>query len=246
MSRSTRAVTSSGRPPNFAIGVTADGAAGPSGEGGFAAEPGRYHLYVSLACPWASRAIIFRTLKRLDDVIPMSIVSWHMGKNGWTFDKSEGSTGDLLNGKQKLSEIYVAADPKFSGRVTVPVLWDSKRKTIVNNESAEVIRMLNSAFDKFTDVKTDYYPPALRAEIDRINDIVYPNINNGVYRAGFAKTQSAYEEAFRNLFDALDDIEDLLGERRYLAGGQVTEADWRLFTTLVRFDAVYYLHFKCN
>jgi putative glutathione S-transferase len=226
--------------------VTADGAAGSSGEGGFAAEPGRYHLYVSLACPWASRAIIFRTLKRLDDVIPMSIVSWHMGKNGWTFDKSEGSTGDLLNGKQKLSEIYVAADAKFSGRVTVPVLWDSKRKTIVNNESAEVIRMLNSAFDKFTDVKTDYYPPALRAEIDRINDIVYPNINNGVYRAGFAKTQSAYEEAFRNLFDALDDIEDMLGERRYLAGGQVTEADWRLFTTLVRFDAVYYLHFKCN
>jgi putative glutathione S-transferase len=186
--------------------VTADGAPGPSGEGGFAAEPGRYHLYVSLACPWASRAIIFRKLKKL----------------------------------------YLAADPRFTGRVTVPVLWDRKRNTIVNNESSEVIRMLNSAFDKFTDAKADYYPPALRAEIDRINDIVYPNINNGVYRAGFAKTQKAYEQAFRNLFDALDEMEELLGQRRYLAGKQLTEADWRLFTTLVRFDAVYYVHFKCN
>ena len=226
--------------------VTPDGAPGPTGEGGFAAEPGRYHLYVSLACPWASRTIIFRKLKKLEDIISMSVVSWHMGKDGWTFDKSEGSTGDAVNGTQKLSEIYVAADPQFTGRVTVPVLWDKQRKTIVNNESAEVIRMLNSAFDKFTDVKTDYYPPALRAEIDRINDIVYPNINNGVYRAGFAKTQAAYEEAFRNLFDALDEMEDILGRQRYLAGPQVTEADWRLFVTLVRFDAVYYGHLKCN
>jgi putative glutathione S-transferase len=215
--------------------VTPDGAPGPSGDGGFAAEPGRYHLYVSLACPWASRTIIFRKLKKLEDVISLSVVSWHMGKDGWTFDKSEGSTGDAINGKQKLSEIYVAADPHFTGRVTVPVLWDKQRKTIVNNESAEVIRMLNSAFDKFTDVKTDYYSPALRAEIDRLNDLVYPSINNGVYRAGFAKTQAAYEEAFRNLFDALDEMEDILGHQRYLAGPQITEADWRLFVTLVRF-----------
>jgi putative glutathione S-transferase len=169
-----------------------------------------------------------------------------MGKDGWTFDKSEGSTGDAINGKQKLSEIYVAADPKFTGRVTVPVLWDKKHNTIVNNESAEVIRILNSAFDQFTDVKTDYYPAALRAEIDRINDIVYPNINNGVYRTGFARTQGAYEEAFRSLFDALDQMEALLAGQRYLAGREITEADWRLFVTLVRFDPVYYGHFKCN
>jgi putative glutathione S-transferase len=169
-----------------------------------------------------------------------------MGKDGWTFDKSEGSTGDELNGKQKLSEIYVAAEPRYTGRVSVPVLWDKERRTIVNNESSEIIRMLNSAFDAFTDVRTDYYPPALRSEIDRLNDIVYPNINNGVYRAGFAKTQQAYEHAFRNLFDALDELEEILGKQRYLAGRQITEADWRLFVTLIRFDAVYYGHFKCN
>jgi putative glutathione S-transferase len=226
--------------------MTADGSAGPSGEGGFAAEPGRYHLYVSLACPWASRTVIFRKLKKLDDAISMSIVSWHMGKDGWTFDTSEGSTGDAVNGKRKLSEIYVATAPRYTGRVTVPVLWDKQRKTIVNNESSEIIRMLNTAFDRFTDVRADYYPAALRTEIDRINNTVYPNINNGVYRAGFARTQEAYEEAFRNLFDTLDEMEEMLGERRYLAGAQVTEADWRLFVTLVRFDAVYYGHFKCN
>jgi putative glutathione S-transferase len=226
--------------------VTPDGAAGPSGEGGFAAEPGRYHLYVSLACPWASRTIIFRKLKSLEDVISMSVLSWHMGRDGWTFDQSEGSTGDAVNGKSKLSEIYVAADPRYTGRVSVPVLWDKKRKIIVNNESSEIIRMLNSAFDKFTAARADYYPAALRAEIDRINDIVYPNINNGVYRSGFAKTQAAYEEAFRNLFDALDEMEEILGSQRYIVGSQLTEADWRLFCTLVRFDAVYYGHFKCN
>ncbi len=226
--------------------VTPDGAPGPSGTGGFPAEAGRYHLYVSLACPWASRTIIFRKLKRLEDVISMSVVSWHMGKDGWTFDAATGSTGDAVNGKSRLSEIYVAADPRYTGRVTVPVLWDKTRRTIVNNESAEIVRMLNSAFDAFTDVRTDYYPPALRAEIDRLNDIIYPNVNNGVYRAGFAKTQAAYEEAFRNLFDTLDDIEEILGRHRYLTGSQITEADWRLFVTLVRFDAVYYGHFKCN
>jgi len=230
---------------SFRNWVTAD-SAGPSGTGGFKAERGRYHLYVSLACPWASRTIILRKLKKLEDVISMSITSWHMGKDGWTFDKSEGSTGDAINGKQKLSEIYVAAEPRYTGRVSVPVLWDKERKTIVNNESSEIIRMLNSAFDAFTDVRTDYYPPTLRAEIDRLNDIVYANINNGVYRAGFAKTQQAYEQAFRNLFDALDEMEEILGKQRYLTGRQITEADWRLFVTLVRFDAVYYGHFKCN
>jgi putative glutathione S-transferase len=226
--------------------VTADGSAGPTGDGGFAAEPGRCHLYVSLACPWASRTIIFRKLKSLEDVISMSITSWHMGKDGWTFDKNEGSTGDTLNGKQKLSEIYLAADSHYTGRVSVPVLWDKQRNTIVNNESAEIIRMLNSAFDKSTDERTNYYPQTLRSEIDRINDIVYPNINNGVYRAGFAVTQEAYEEAFRNLFDTLDEMEETLGKQRYVAGAQITEADWRLFVTLIRFDAVYYGHFKCN
>jgi putative glutathione S-transferase len=226
--------------------VTADGSAGPTGTGGFKAEAGRYHLYVSLACPWAHRTIIFRQLKGLDSLISMSIVSPDMRENGWTFHKDEGSTGDAVNGKDKLYEIYLAADPSFTGRVTVPVLWDMKAKTIVNNESSEIIRMFNSAFDGLTGNTSDFYPQALRAEIDRINDLVYPNINNGVYRAGFATTQEAYEEAFRNLFDALDQIEDTLSRQRYLAGNQITEADWRLFTTLVRFDAVYYAHFKCN
>jgi len=226
--------------------VTADGRSGPSGDGGFKAEAGRYHLYVSLACPWAHRTIIFRKLKGLEGLISMSIVSPDMLKDGWTFHKDEGSTGDTVNGKDKLSEIYVLADPKFTGRVTVPVLWDMKTKTIVNNESSEIIRMFNTAFDGLTGNTDDYYPAALRAEIDRINDLVYPNINNGVYRAGFATTQEAYEEAFRNLFDTIDQIEDMLSTQRYLAGSQLTEADWRLFTTLMRFDAVYYSHFKCN
>jgi len=231
---------------SFRHWVTADGSPGPSGEGGFAAAAGRYHLYVSLACPWAHRTLIFRTLKGLEDVISVSIVSPDMLKDGWTFNVAEGSTGDSVNGRSKLSEIYVMADPRFSGRVSVPVLWDKERKTIVNNESSEIIRMLNAAFDAFTGDRTDYYPQALRAEIDRINELVYPNINNGVYRAGFATTQAAYETAFRNLFDALDEIEQILSKQRYLAGSRITEADWRLFCTLIRFDAVYYGHFKCN
>ena len=226
--------------------VTPDGAAGPTGTGGFKAEAGRYHLYVSLACPWAHRTIIFRKLKGLEPLISMSVVSPDMLHDGWTFNTTEGSTGDDVNGKEKLSEIYTLADAKFTGRVTVPVLWDRKTRTIVNNESSEIIRMFNSAFDALTGNADDYYPQALRAEIDRINDVVYPNINNGVYRAGFATTQDAYEEAFRNLFAALDTVEGILGKQRYLAGSQITEADWRLFTTLVRFDAVYYAHFKCN
>lgn len=226
--------------------ITPDGGKGPSGEGGFVAEPGRYHLYVSLACPWAHRTLIFRKLKKLEDLISVSNVSPHMGEDGWTFNKSEGSTGDAINGKDKFYEIYLLADPHYSGRVTVPVLWDKKRKTIVNNESSEIIRMFNSAFNALTGVNTDYYPAALRGEIDRVNDLVYANINNGVYRCGFATSQAAYEEAFRDLFAALDEVEARLSKHRYLAGDTLTEADWRLFTTLIRFDAVYVGHFKCN
>jgi putative glutathione S-transferase len=231
---------------SFRNWVTADGSAGPSGQSSFKAEPGRYHLYVSLACPWAHRTVIFRKLKGLENVISLSVVSPDMLQDGWTFNEDEGSTGDSVNGKSKLSEIYVLAEPKYTGRVSVPVLWDKEKKTIVNNESSEIIRMLNSAFDAFTDVRTDFYPQALRARIDKINELVYPNINNGVYRAGFAASQAAYEEAFRNLFDALDEVEQILSQQRYLVGGTITEADWRLFTTLIRFDAVYYGHFKCN
>lgn len=232
--------------PRYRNWVTPDGSPGPSGEGDFAAESGRYHLYVSLACPWAHRTVIFRKLKALENVISMSVVSPDMLQDGWTFNKDEGSTGDAINGKSKLSEIYLLADPKYSGRVSVPVLWDKKRTTIVNNESPEIIRMLNSAFDAFTNAHIDYYPKELRAEIDRLNDLIYPNINNGVYRTGFATAQAAYEQAFRNVFDALDEIEQILATKRYLTGSTITEADWRLFPTLIRFDAVYYSHFKCN
>jgi glutathionyl-hydroquinone reductase len=226
--------------------VTADGKAGPSGEGGFPAESGRYHLYVSLACPWAHRTLIFRKLKKLDDVISVTITRPLYGKTGWEFGDEPGATPDAVNGKSTLAEIYLLADPRYSGRVSVPVLWDKKRRTIVNNESAEIIRMLNSAFDAFTSAKTDYYPAALRGEIDRINDLVYQNVNNGVYRAGFATSQAAYEEAARGVFAALDRLEEILSHQRYLVGRQLTEADWRLFTTLIRFDTVYYGHFKCN
>jgi glutathionyl-hydroquinone reductase len=225
--------------------VTVDGRAGPSGSGGFAADTGRYHLYVSLACPWAHRTLIFRKLKRLENVISVSVVEPYMGKEGWVFGTS-GVATDTVNGKAKLSEIYLLADPHFSGRVTVPVLWDKKTGTVVNNESAEIIRMFNSAFDALTDVRTDYYPAGLRAEIDSINTAVYENVNNGVYRAGMATTQAAYEEAFLALFATLDELERRLAKQRYLVGNTLTEADWRLFTTLVRFDAVYVGHFKCN
>lgn len=231
---------------SFRHWVTPDGAAGPTGEGGFRAEAGRYHLYISHACPWAHRTAIFRKLKQLEDVISLSVVSYHMGAEGWTFDALTGSTGDPLNGKTRLSEIYVLADAHYTGRVSVPTLWDKQRRTIVNNESSEIIRMLNSAFDALTPAKLDLYPAALREEIDRINDLVYPNVNNGVYRTGFATTQQAYEESFGKLFDTLDKLEERLARQRYLAGSTITEADWRLFTTLVRFDAVYVGHFKCN
>jgi glutathionyl-hydroquinone reductase len=231
--------------------ITPEGKPGPSGTGGFAAEPGRYHLYVSLACPWAHRALIFRKLKGLEKIIGLSVVDPYMGPHGWAFSAPDGSiradsTRDEINGARYLYEIYAKAKPNFTGRVTVPVLWDQQRRTIVNNESSEVIRMLNSAFEKWTDRSADFYPPDLSGEIDRINAIVYDNINNGVYKCGFASTQEAYDSAFDALFRTLDEIEGLLGRRRYLAGDRITEADWRLFTTLVRFDSVYYVHFKCN
>jgi putative glutathione S-transferase len=226
--------------------VTPDGSPGPTGEGGFPAERDRYHLYVALACPWAHRTLIFRRLKQLDDVISFSVVEPVQGDQGWRFGTYPGATPDTVNDKTTLAEVYLIADPQFTGRVTVPVLWDKQRRTIVNNESAEVIRMLNSAFGRFTSVTTDYYPAALREEIDRINARVYETVNNGVYRAGFATTQAAYEEAFPALFATLDALEERLSHQRYLAGQAITEADWRLFTTLIRFDAVYYGHFKCN
>jgi putative glutathione S-transferase len=226
--------------------VTPDGSSGPSGEGGFPAEAGRYHLYVSLACPWAHRTIVFRHLKKLESVVSMSVTSWYMGDDGWTFNTKEGSSGDAINGAGRLSDIYLRADPKYTGRVTVPVLWDKKRRTIVSNESSEIIRMLNGAFADLTNESTDYYPPDLRSEIDAVNDLVYANVNNGVYRAGFATVQAAYEEAFRSVFAALDDLDRRLSRQRYVAGARLTEADWRLFPTLIRFDAVYYSHFKCN
>jgi len=226
--------------------ITPDGAPAPGRSRGFKAEPGRYHLYVSLACPWAHRTLIYRKLKKLEDVISISIVHHFMGENGWTFLAEDGATGDTLYGLDYLHQVYTRADPTFSGRVTVPVLWDKQERTIVNNESSEIIRMLNSAFDEWGDATLDLYPGPLRERIDEINGWVYPSINNGVYRCGFATRQAAYEEAFGELFAALDRVEDILSSRRYLAGDRITEADWRLFTTLIRFDPVYVGHFKCN
>ena len=223
--------------------VTPDGAAG---EGGFPAERGRYHLYVSLACPWAHRTLIFRKLKQLEDVIGLSVVDPIMGAEGWVFSEAAGAIPDTAENTRRLSEIYLLANPAYTGRVTVPVLWDKQRRTIVNNESSEIIRMFNSAFDACTDVRTDFYPQALRTEIDAINKPIYETVNNGVYRAGFATSQEAYEEAFKKLFATLDMLEERLSRQRYLAGASITEADWRLFTTLIRFDAVYFGHFKCN
>ncbi|MBF9061101.1 glutathione S-transferase family protein [Rhodobacterales bacterium HKCCSP123] len=227
--------------------VTADGSAGPTGAGGFKAESGRYHLYVSHACPWANRTLIFRNLKGLEDHIGVSVVHPDMLSDGWTFDTGfPGATGDALFGSAYLREIYQRADPRATTRVTVPVLWDTETGTIVSNESAEIIRMFNRAFDGITGNTDDYCPEALRPRIDEINARVYDTINNGVYKAGFATTQAAYDKAVQALFASLDQIEGVLSGNRYLAGDRVTEADWRLFTTLARFDAVYHLHFKCN
>ena len=225
--------------------VTKDGSPGPYGAGGFKAEVGRYHLYVSLACPWAHRTLIFRKLKKLEHVISISIVDYLMAEEGWTLYGTTG-TGDDLYDFKRLYELYLKANPNYSGRVTVPVLWDKQEETIVSNESAEIIRMLNSAFDDISPGTQDFYPQPLQQDIDKINDFIYDNINNGVYRAGFATRQAPYEEAFHELFNALDDIENRLSKKRYLVGDTLTEADWRLFTTLLRFDPVYVGHFKCN
>jgi putative glutathione S-transferase len=227
--------------------VTPDGAPGPTGEGGFAAESGRYHLYVSHACPWANRTMIIRKLKGLEDHIDVSVVHPDMLGDGWTFATDfPGATGDRLFGSDYMRDIYLRADPGVTTRVTVPVLWDRKTGTIVSNESAEIIRMFDSAFDGITGNGLDFYPEDLRGRIDEINARVYDEINNGVYKSGFATTQDAYDDAVHALFDALDWVEDILSRNRYLAGDRITEADWRLFTTLARFDAVYHLHFKCN
>ncbi len=226
--------------------VTADGSPGPSGSGGFEAAPGRYHLYVSLACPWAHRTLIFRRLKGLEGMIDVSVVHWHMAEEGWTFATDEAATGDRLYGLDHLHALYTKAKSDYSGRVTVPVLWDKRRETVASNESSEIIRMFNSAFDGVGAKPGDYYPKALRAEIDAVNARVYDTVNNGVYKAGFATTQDAYEEAVSELFSSLDWLEDRLSRQRYLAGDRITEADWRLFTTLIRFDPVYVGHFKCN
>ena len=226
--------------------VTADGTPGPAGKGGFRAEPGRYHLYVSYACPWAHRTLIFRALKGLEEMISVSVVHWFMGDRGWTFEPGEGVVADPILNTQYLYEIYAHVDSTYTGRVTVPILWDKHTQTIVNNESSEIIRMLNSAFNLVGAKPGDFYPEPLREEIDALNDRIYNTVNNGVYKCGFATTQAAYEEALKPLFDTLDWLEQRLSEQRYLAGEQLTEADWRLFTTLVRFDPVYVGHFKCN
>lgn len=232
--------------PQFRNWVTADGSAGPSGEAGFEAEAGRYHLYVSLACPWAHRTLIFRALKGLEDMISISVVHWYMGDKGWTFNSADGTVPDTVNDANFMYEIYAAANPDYSGRVTVPVLWDKKTNTIVTNESSEIIRMFNSAFDGIGAVEGDFYPEPLRAEIDALNERIYHTVNNGVYKAGFASTQEAYEEGVTPLFETLDWLDERLSTQRYLTGSAITEADWRLFTTLVRFDPVYFGHFKCN
>ena len=226
--------------------VTFDGSAGPSGIGGFKAEPNRYHLYVSLACPWAHRTTIYRKLKGLEDMISLSVVHPFMGDKGWTFAEGAGVIADPIVKADYLYEVYIAAKPDYTGRVTVPILWDKETNTIVSNESSEIIRMFNSAFDEVGATAVNFLPTELLAEIDTVNEFVYSAVNNGVYKAGFATTEAAYKEAVITLFDALDTLEARLVDQRYLLGDTITEADWRLFTTLVRFDAVYVGHFKCN
>ena len=226
--------------------ITPNGSPGPSGEGGFLPKAGRYHLYVSLACPWAHRTLIFRKLKSLNDIIPISVVHPHMLDKGWTFEDWNGQTKDALYGYKYLHQLYTKANPEYSGRVTVPILWDTERETIVSNESSEIIRMFNFVFNDLTKNKIDYYPKELRKNIDSINSNIYESLNNGVYQSGFATTQIAYENAFRKLFVCIGELEKILGNQRFLIGNTITEADWRLFTTLIRFDLVYYSHFKTN
>ena len=225
---------------------TIDGSAGTTGESGFKAEVGRYHLYITHNCPWAYRTAVFRRLKKLENIISISIGGSSFKEEGWTFNDEPGAIIDKINNIYHLHELYTKADPSYSGRVTVPVLWDIETQTIVNNESSEIIRMFNNAFDDFTTDTLDFYPSDLRDEIDAINELVYSNVNNGVYRTGFAVTQEAYEEAFDKLFITLDKLDDRLGQHRYLVGDRLTEADRRLFSTLIRFDLVYFGHFKCN
>ncbi len=229
--------------------VTPDGAPGPSGDGGFAAESGRYHLYVSWACPWAHRTLILRTLKGLDGHISVTPTDAYMGDQGWTLGSEEGSPADLINGATRLYEVYLRANSTYTGRVTVPVLWDKERRTIVSNESSEIMRMLNTSFNALLPedhAEIDFLPAYYKAEIDEINAYIYDTVNNGVYKSGFATTQDAYDEAVSALFEALDRLDERLSRQRYLVGARITEADWRLFTTLVRFDPVYVGHFKCN
>lgn len=226
--------------------VTPDGAPGPTGERGFAAEPGRYRLYISLACPWAHRANAARHLKGLTEAIELVVVHWLMKDGGWSFRKGECVTPDPLIGADHLHQVYTHAKPEYSGHVTVPVLWDTKTDTIVNNESADILRMLGSAFDNCGASELDLYPEAHRQEIDALNDKMYDAVNNGVYKAGFATSQRAYEDAVHKLFAMLDELEEQLEGKEYLVGGKLTEADIRLWTTLIRFDPVYYVHFKCN
>ena len=226
--------------------ITADGSAGSSGKAGFKAEAGRYHLYISHACPWAHRTVIFRKLKSLENLIGLSVVEPEMLEQGWSFEKKDEGTADTVNHFDYVHQLYTLTDPQCITQVTVPILWDKKNKVIVNNESSEIIRMFNTAFNHITGDDKDFYPQNLRSEIDSINDLVYQNVNNGVYRCGFAKSQQAYENAFYQLFKALDELELRLSKQAYLVAHQLTEADWRLFTTLVRFDAVYVGHFKCN
>ena len=226
--------------------VTPDGSAGPSGEPGFEAEAGRYHLYISYACPWAHRTLIFRAVKGLQDMIGLSVTHWFMGDQGWTFREGPGVIADPINGARFVHQIYTAADPRYSGRVTVPILWDRKQATIVSNESSEIIRMFNSAFDGIGATPGDYFPTELQDEIEAVNDRIYNTLNNGVYKCGFSTTQEAYDAAIGPLFDTMDWLEDRLSGRRYLVGDRITEADWRLFPTLFRFDGVYNGHFKCS
>lgn len=234
------------RDSQFRNWITPDGRPGPTGEGGFPAEAGRYHLYVSHACPWAHRTTIFRTLKGLEDAVSMSVTHWLMAENGWTFAPGPGVVPDDVNGSTFLYQVYLADSPRYSGHATTPVLWDKARGKIVSNESSEIIRMLNVAFDGVGAHGVDYYPERLRRDIDALNGRIYDLLNNGVYKAGFATSQRAYEEAARGVFGMLDELEARLSGRRYLCDARPTEADWRLFTTLVRFDVVYVGHFKCN
>jgi len=231
---------------SFRNWVMPDASPGPTGKGGFGAEPGRYRLYVSLACPWAHRTLIFRKLKGLESAIGLSVVNWHMGDDGWTFAPGPGVVADPIHGARFLREVYLASKPDYTGRVTVPVLWDKATGQIVSNESADIVRMFNSAFDGVGAAHGDFYPLELREAIDELNARIYSTVNNGVYRSGFAATQAAYEEAVRELFETLDALDARLATRRFLLGERLTEADWRLFVTLVRFDAVYVGHFKCN